>query len=30
VTIRDRFRLPRVAVENWSGEELSRRLDGIG
>lgn len=30
VTIRDRFRLPRVAVGNWSGEELSRRLDGVG
>jgi peptidoglycan/xylan/chitin deacetylase (PgdA/CDA1 family) len=30
VSIRDRFRLPRVAVENWTGEELTRRLDGIG
>ena len=30
VSIRDRFRLPRVAVENWTGEELTRRLAGIG
>jgi peptidoglycan/xylan/chitin deacetylase (PgdA/CDA1 family) len=29
VSIRDRFHLPRVAVENWSAEELARRLDGV-
>lgn len=29
VSIRDRFRLPRVAVENWPAEELARRLDGV-
>lgn len=29
VSIRDRFHLPRVAVEDWSAEELARRLDGV-
>lgn len=27
-SIRDRFRLPRIAVENWSGEDLERHLGG--
>jgi peptidoglycan/xylan/chitin deacetylase (PgdA/CDA1 family) len=30
VSIRDRFHLPRVAVEDWSAEELERLLAGIG
>jgi peptidoglycan/xylan/chitin deacetylase (PgdA/CDA1 family) len=29
VSIRDRFHLPRVAVEDWSADELARRLDGV-
>jgi len=27
-SFRDRFRLPRIAVDNWSGEDLARRLGG--
>jgi peptidoglycan/xylan/chitin deacetylase (PgdA/CDA1 family) len=30
VTIRDRFHLPRIAVENWGAAELEERLAGIG
>jgi len=30
VTIRDRFHLPRIAVENWSVGELEQHLSGIG
>lgn len=29
VSIRDRFRLPRIAVEDWSADQLARRLDGV-
>lgn len=29
VSVRDRFHLPRIAVENWSADELERRLTGI-
>ena len=29
-SIRDRFHLPRVAVENWTADDLARRLDGVG